>query len=116
AQASVLQRFEQQAQLYTDNYALILDQRRMTYAQLNMRSNRLAHRLIDLGVEADSLVGVALDRSLDIIIGLLAVLMAGGAYVPLDPKYPADRLQCMIEDSGLKLLLTQQPLVEGLPI
>jgi amino acid adenylation domain-containing protein/non-ribosomal peptide synthase protein (TIGR01720 family) len=116
AQASVLQRFEQQAALHPNNIALILDQQRMSYAELNMRSNRLAHRLIELGVAADSLVGVAVDRSLEMIVGLLAVLKAGGAYVPLDPKYPADRLQCMIEDSGLQLLLTQQPLLERLPI
>ena len=116
AQASVLQRFEQQAALHPNNIALILDQQRMSYAELNVRSNRLAHRLIELGVAADSLVGVAVDRSLEMIVGLLAVLKAGGAYVPLDPKYPAERLQCMIEDSGLQLLLTQQPLLERLPI
>ncbi|WP_219267618.1 non-ribosomal peptide synthetase [Pseudomonas sp. Xaverov 259] len=116
AKASVLQRFEQQAALHPQNIALILDQQRMTYADLNLRANRLAHRLIALGVGADTLVGVAVDRSLEMIVGLLAVLKAGGAYVPLDPKYPAERLQCMIEDSGLQLLLTQQPLVAHLPI
>ncbi len=116
ARASVLQRFEQQAALHPQNIALILNQQRMTYADLNLRANRLAHRLIALGVSADTLVGVAVDRSLEMIVGLLAVLKAGGAYVPLDPKYPAERLQCMIEDSGLQLLLTQQPLVEHLPI
>ncbi|MCP2052623.1 UNVERIFIED_ORG: amino acid adenylation domain-containing protein/non-ribosomal peptide synthase protein (TIGR01720 family) [Pseudomonas fluorescens] len=116
AKASVLQRFEQQAALHPQNIALILDQQRMTYADLNLRANRLAHRLIALGVSADTLVGVAVDRSLEMIVGLLAVLKCGGAYVPLDPKYPAERLQCMIEDSSLQLLLTQQPLVEHLPI
>ena len=116
AKASVLQRFEQHAALHPQNIALILDQQRMTYADLNLRANRLAHRLIALGVSADTLVGVAVDRSLEMIVGLLAVLKSGGAYVPLDPKYPAERLQCMIEDSGLQLLLTQQPLVEHLPI
>uniref|UniRef100_UPI003BA2F6AC amino acid adenylation domain-containing protein n=1 Tax=Pseudomonas canadensis TaxID=915099 RepID=UPI003BA2F6AC len=116
AKASVLQRFEQQALLNPENIALILDQQRMSYADLNLRANRLAHRLIELGVSADTLVGVAVDRSLEMIVGLLAVLKAGGAYVPLDPKYPAERLQCMIEDSGLQWLLTQQPLVEQLPL
>ena len=116
AQAGVLQRFEEQATLHPENVALILDRQRMTYGELNVRCNRLAHRLIELGVAADTLVGVALDRSLEMIVGLLAVLKAGGAYVPLDPKYPAERLQCMIEDSGLYLLLTQQPLLEQLPI
>ena len=116
AKASVLQRFEQQAALHPENTALILDQQHMTYTDLNVRANRLAHRLIELGVSADTLVGVAVDRSLEMIVGLLGVLKAGGAYVPLDPKYPAERLQCMIEDSGLQLLLTQQPLVEQLPL
>jgi amino acid adenylation domain-containing protein/non-ribosomal peptide synthase protein (TIGR01720 family) len=116
AQASVLQRFEQQATLQADNVALILDQQRLSYAELNLRANRLAHRLIELGVGADTLVGVAVDRSLEMIVGLLAVLKAGGAYVPLDPQYPRERLQCMIEDSGLHLLLTQQALLEQLPI
>ncbi len=116
AGASVLQRFEQQAALHPDSLALILDEQRMGYAELNRRANRLAHRLIELGVSADTLVGVAVDRSLEMIVGLLAVLKAGGAYVPLDPKYPADRLQCMIEDSGLHVLLTQQALLEQQPI
>ncbi|MGC5702151.1 non-ribosomal peptide synthetase [Pseudomonas sp. NFXW11] len=116
AQACVLQRFEQQAALHPDNLALILDQQRLSYAELNLRANRLAHRLIELGVGTDTLVGVAVDRSLEMIVGLLAVLKAGGAYVPLDPQYPRERLQCMIEDSGLQLLLTQQALLEQLPI
>ncbi|RDS87023.1 non-ribosomal peptide synthetase, partial [Pseudomonas fluorescens] len=116
AQASVLQRFEQQAALCPHNVALILDEQRMSYAELNLRANRLANRLVELGVAADTLVGVAVDRSLAMIVGLLAVLKAGGAYVPLDPKYPAERLQCMIEDSGLHLLLTQQALLEQLPL
>ncbi|WP_345891525.1 amino acid adenylation domain-containing protein, partial [Pseudomonas chlororaphis] len=116
AQASVLQRFEQQAAAQPENVALILDQRCMSYAELNLRANRLAHRLIELGVGPDTLVGVAVDRSLEMIVGLLAVLKAGGAYVPLDPQYPRERLQCMIEDSGLRLLLTQQALLEQLPI
>ncbi|AZC19691.1 non-ribosomal peptide synthetase [Pseudomonas sp. CMR5c] len=116
AQASLVQRFEQQAAMQPERLALILDQRRLTYGELNQRANRLAQRLIELGVKADSLVGVAVDRSLEMVVGLLAVLKAGGAYVPLDPKYPRERLQCMIEDSGLGLLLTQQPLLEQLPI
>ncbi|WP_455884008.1 amino acid adenylation domain-containing protein, partial [Pseudomonas protegens] len=116
AQASVLQRFEQQAALHPQNIALILDKRRLSYAELNLRANRLAHRLVEQGVCADTLVGVAVDRSLEMVVALLAVLKAGGAYVPLDPKYPAERLQCMIEDSGLQVLLTQQPLVRQLPI
>ncbi len=116
AHGSVLSKFERQVASRPEAVALIMDQRRMDYADLNRRANRLAHRLIEQGVGADSLVGVAVDRSLEMIVALLAVLKAGGAYVPLDPQYPRDRLQCMIEDSGLQLLLTQQPLLERLPI
>ena len=116
AYSSVLAKFEQQVAKQPQAIALIMDQRRMSYADLNLRANRLAHKLIEQGVGADSLVGVAVDRSLEMIVALLAVLKAGGAYVPLDPQYPQDRLQCMIEDSGLQLLLTQQPLLERLPI
>ncbi|ONH53354.1 non-ribosomal peptide synthetase [Pseudomonas cedrina subsp. cedrina] len=116
AHSSVLHKFEQQVANQPQAIALIMDQRRMTYADLNARANRLAHKLIEQGVGADSLVGVAVDRSLEMIVALLAVLKAGGAYVPLDPQYPRDRLQCMIEDSGLQLLLTQQGLLERLPI
>ncbi|KRP71474.1 peptide synthase [Pseudomonas paralactis] len=113
---SVLDKFEQQVASQPEAIALIMDQRRMSYADLNLRANRLAHKLIEQGVSADGLVGVAVDRSLEMIVALLAVLKAGGAYVPLDPQYPQDRLQCMIEDSGLQLLLTQQALLERLPI
>ncbi|WP_342366742.1 non-ribosomal peptide synthase/polyketide synthase [Pseudomonas fluorescens] len=116
AHSSVLIKFEQQVEEHPESVALIMDQRRMSYTDLNRRANRLAHKLIEQGVGADSLVGVAVDRSLEMIVALLAVLKAGGAYVPLDPQYPQDRLQCMIEDSGLQLLLTQQPLLERLPI
>ncbi|WP_236186700.1 AMP-binding protein, partial [Pseudomonas juntendi] len=90
---------------------------RLSYAQLNARANRLAHRLIALGVGADGLVGIAVERSVEMVVGLLAILKAGGAYVPLDPDYPEDRLRYMLEDSGVQLLLTQShlqlPLAEG---
>ncbi|MEB6592739.1 AMP-binding protein, partial [Pseudomonas asiatica] len=66
---------------------------RLSYAQLNARANRLAHRLIALGVGADVLVGIAVERSVEMVVGLLAILKAGGAYVPLDPEYPEDRLR-----------------------
>src|SRR5690606_37695063 len=78
--------------------------------------NQLAHKLIELGVGPDALVGIAAERSLEMVIALLAVLKAGGAYVPLDPEYPQDRLSYMIEDSGIGLLLTQAHLLSQLPI
>ncbi|MCY1442047.1 D-alanine--poly(phosphoribitol) ligase subunit 1 [compost metagenome] len=88
----------------------------LSYAELDSRANRLAHRLIDAGVVADVLVGIAAERSLEMLVGLLAVLKAGGAYVPLDPAYPRERLAYMIEDSGVGLLLTQQALQAQLPV
>ncbi|NWC72392.1 AMP-binding protein, partial [Pseudomonas sp. P7758] len=78
-----------------------------TYAQLNLRANRLAHALIERGVGPDVLVGLCMPRSVQMVVGLLAILKAGGAYVPLDPAYPQDRLMYMVEDSGIALLLTE---------
>ncbi|MHC8319523.1 non-ribosomal peptide synthase/polyketide synthase [Pseudomonas sp. GB2N2] len=96
--------------------ALVFDGQSLDYAQLNRQANQLAHRLIELGVGPDRLVGIAVDRSLEMLVGLLAILKAGGAYVPLDPQYPQDRLAHMIEDSGLQLLLTQAHLIGQMPI
>jgi len=96
--------------------AVVSGERSLNYGELNLRANRLAHRLIELGVGPDVLVGLAVERSLEMILGLLAILKAGGAYVPLDPSYPRDRLGYMIEDSGIRLLLTQRAVREQLPI
>ncbi|NVZ54192.1 amino acid adenylation domain-containing protein, partial [Pseudomonas sp. B6002] len=96
--------------------ALVFGQHQLSYEQLNQRANRLAHRLIEAGVGPDVLVGVAVERSIEMVVGLLAVLKAGGAYVPLDPEYPRERLAYMLQDSGVKLLLTQAHLLADLPI
>ncbi|MBM3109575.1 non-ribosomal peptide synthetase [Pseudomonas arcuscaelestis] len=93
-----------------DAVAVSCATQQLTYAQLNGRANALAHRLIAHGVGPDVLVGLAVERSLDMLVGLLAILKAGGAYVPLDPAYPDDRLAYMIADSGIALLLTQTSL------
>ncbi len=87
----------------------------LSYADLDRRSNQLARLLKREGVGAESLVGILCGRSIDMVVGMLAVLKAGGAYVPLDPAYPRDRLAFMIADSGLSVLLTQQKLVDTLP-
>jgi amino acid adenylation domain-containing protein len=87
----------------------------LTYTELNTRSNRLAHQLRTRGVGPDVLVGVALGRSLELAVALLAVLKAGGAYVPLDPQTPAERLRHVLDDSGLKLLLTDRESLASLP-
>ncbi|MFJ7313616.1 non-ribosomal peptide synthase/polyketide synthase [Pseudomonas sp. NPDC098747] len=112
----VHQRIALQAQQTPDATALIVGEEVLTYAQLETRANQLAHKLIELGVGPDRLVGIAVERSVEMIVGLLAILKAGGTYVPLDPAYPQDRLAYMIEDSGLQLLLTQSHLQTQLPI
>ncbi|WP_175797739.1 non-ribosomal peptide synthetase/type I polyketide synthase [Burkholderia ambifaria] len=107
--------FEQQVERTPDAVAAVYDDLALTYAELNLRANRLAHRLIELGVAPDALVGVAMERSLDMIVALLAILKAGGAYVPVDPEYPAERVRFMIDHARLRWLLTQQHLLDALP-
>ncbi|MCL9799575.1 non-ribosomal peptide synthase/polyketide synthase [Pseudomonas sp. AKS31] len=110
------QAIEAQAERYPDAIAVTCDGQRLTYAELNRRANQWAHALIARGVGPDVRVGVAVERSLDMIVAILAVLKAGGAYVPLDPGYPDDRLSYMIADSGIELLLTQGHLLAQLPV
>src|SRR5262249_41398753 len=98
--------FEAQASGTPDAVAVEFEGERLTYGELNARANRLAHHLIGLGVKPDSLVALCVERSLEMVIGLLAILKAGGAYVPLDPAYPAARLLFMLEDSGPVALVT----------
>ncbi|WP_434482180.1 amino acid adenylation domain-containing protein, partial [Pseudomonas putida] len=98
-----------------DALALVHGEHELTYAQLNAQANRLAHKLRELGVGADIMVGLAVDRTLDMVVGLLAILKAGGAYVPLDPEYPSERLAYMLEDSKARVLLSQSQLLGRLP-
>ncbi|MFE8945341.1 amino acid adenylation domain-containing protein [Streptomyces sp. NPDC007856] len=107
-------RFERQAALTPDTVALCCGHRQLTYAALNRRANRLARLLRELGVRAETLVGVFLERSADSVAGLLAVLKAGGVHVPLDPSYPPDRLDHMIGDSAVCTLVTTADLAERL--
>ncbi|OEZ64148.1 non-ribosomal peptide synthetase [Duganella sp. HH105] len=106
---------ERQVQARPDANALLFGDESLSYAQLNLRANGLAHRLITLGVGPDVKVGIAVERSLEMMIGLVAILKAGGAYVPLDPEYPSDRLAYMMADSGIALLLTRSALKDRLP-
>jgi non-ribosomal peptide synthetase component F len=92
--------FEQQVERTPDSTAVVCGEQQLTYRELNTRANRLAHHLISLGVGSEALVGICLERSLELIIGLLGILKAGGAYVPLDPSYPKERLAFMLEDTG----------------
>ncbi|WP_446940921.1 non-ribosomal peptide synthase/polyketide synthase [Pseudomonas aeruginosa] len=112
---SVEQLFASRAAMEPERVALLFEERQLSYGELNAQANRLAHRLIELGVGPDVLVGIAVERGLEMIVSLLAVLKAGGAYVPLDPEYPQERLGYMIEDSGIALLLSQSHLLQRLP-
>ncbi|NCQ67933.1 MAG: amino acid adenylation domain-containing protein [Microcystis aeruginosa W13-15] len=109
------QLFEEQVKRTPDAVAVVCSQQQLTYNELNCRANQLAHYLQSLGVKPDTLVGICLERSLEMIVGLLGILKAGGAYLPLDPEYPSERLQFAIADAQLSLLLTQEGLIDKLP-
>ncbi|HEX8115912.1 MAG TPA: amino acid adenylation domain-containing protein, partial [Pyrinomonadaceae bacterium] len=109
------QLFERQAERTPDAVALAYEDTRLTYAELNARANRLARRLRGFGVGPDVLVGVLMERSVELVVALLGVLKAGGAYVPLDPAYPAERLAYMLADAGAGVLVTQSRLLDSLP-
>ncbi|HEX7865265.1 MAG TPA: amino acid adenylation domain-containing protein [Variovorax sp.] len=111
----VHRQIEAHARLKPQAPALVFGDEALSYAELNARANRLAHGLIASGVRQDVLVGICVERSTEMMVGILAVLKAGGAYVPLDPEYPADRLSYMVEDSGVALLLTQSHLRSLIP-
>ncbi|WP_244898598.1 amino acid adenylation domain-containing protein, partial [Paenibacillus algorifonticola] len=104
--------FEEQAERSPEATAVVYEEKRLTYRELNERSNGLARSLRAQGVKPDQLVGILADRSVDMLVGALAVWKAGGAYVPLDPDYPSDRIRFMLEDSGAEVLLTQTHLEE----
>jgi amino acid adenylation domain-containing protein len=103
----VHQLFEEQVDRTPDAAAVVFENQQLTYRELNTRANWLAHRLLKLDVGPEALVGICIERSPDMVAGLLGILKAGGAYVPLDPQYPLDRLSLMLQDSGLKVLITQ---------
>ena len=106
--------FEQQVEFTPDAIAVEFDGKRLTYRELNERANRLARHLQGLGVGPGALVAISVERSLEMMVGLLGVLKSGGAYMPLDPTYPADRLEFMLRDSGALLVLSQQRLRDQL--
>lgn len=112
---SIHQLFEEQVQRTPDAVALVFEDEQLTYQELNCRANSLAHYLKSLGVRAETLVGLCVERSINMIVGLLGILKAGGAYVPLDPEYPQERLSFMLRDAQISVLLTQRSLVNKLP-
>jgi amino acid adenylation domain-containing protein len=107
--------FEAQVEKTPDAIAVIFETEQLNYRELNQRTNQLAHYLRSLGVKPEVLVGICVERSLDMVIGLLAILKAGGAYLPLDPTYPQERLAYMLENAQVPILLTQQCWVEIIP-
>ncbi|MEH1794706.1 amino acid adenylation domain-containing protein [Nostoc sp.] len=109
------QLFEEQVERSPDALAVVFENQQLTYRQLNEQANQLAHYLQKKGVKPEVLVGICVERSLEMVVGLLGILKAGGAYVPLDPYYPTERLSYLLEDTGVKVLLTQESLTELLP-
>ncbi|MGR9105452.1 MAG: amino acid adenylation domain-containing protein [Gammaproteobacteria bacterium] len=107
--------FEEQVKLRPEATALVLEDRRLSYLELNRRANCLAHELIRQGVGRGKRVGLCMERSIEMIVGILAVLKAGAAYVPIDPSYPSERRAFMLNDAAAHLILTQQKLRAGLP-
>ena len=114
--ACIHQLFEQQVELTPDAIALNFEGEQLSYLELNRRANQLAHYLMAQGVGAETLVGLCVERSVEMVVGMLGVLKAGGAYVPLDVEYPAERLQYMLEDAAVNVLLTQGRLAPRLPV
>ncbi|MBV7338365.1 amino acid adenylation domain-containing protein [Chloroflexi bacterium TSY] len=111
---SVHQLFIQQAMRTPDAIAVVADQQSYTYGELNHRSNQVANYLRSCGVQREMLVGICLERSLDLVVGLLGILKTGAAYVPMDPIYPAQRLAYMIADAQMEFILTEQSLANEL--
>ncbi len=115
-QKSIHQLFEEQVEKTPDAVALVFEDQQLTYKQLNLQANKLAHYLQFLGVEPEILVGVYLERSLEMIVGYLGIFKAGGAYVPLDPNYPPERLNYMVADSQMSIILTHSSLLPHLSL
>lgn len=109
------QLFEAQVESAPDTVALVFEDQQLTYQELNCRANQLAHYLQTLGVGPEVLVGICVERSVEMVVGLLGILKAGGAYVPLDRAYPKERLGFILEDTQVPVLLTQRPLLQALP-
>ena len=107
---TIAQLFEETVSAHPDSIALVFGTQRLSFSELNKRANRLAHRLRQIGVGPETMVGCCFDRSVELIVSVLAVLKAGGAYVPLDPGYPKERLDFLLEDTKPAVMLTQASL------
>lgn len=109
------QLFEEQVERTPDAVAVLFEDKQLTYREMNSRANQLARYLQGCRVGPEVLVGLCVERSLEMVVGLLAILKAGGAYVPLDPTYPKERLAFLVQDAQPSVLLTQQRLLPRLP-
>jgi amino acid adenylation domain-containing protein len=107
--------FEAQVERAADRVAVVCGEERLTYAELDARANRLAHRLRELGVQPETRVAISLERSVDLVVAILATLKAGGAWVPIDPAYPTERVRWMLEDCASPVLLTHTAVAATLP-
>ena len=114
-QLTLHERFQEQARQTPDAVAVVCGDQQLSYRELNARANQLARRLRQQGVGPEVLVGICLDRSSEMLLGILGILKAGGAYVPLDPEYPRQRLRFMLQDAQIPVLLTQQRILAELP-
>lgn len=110
---TISQWFEEQVEATPDNTAVVFEGQTLTYRELNHRSNQLAKQLREKGVKPDAIVGIMVEHSLEMLIGIMGVLKAGGAYLPMDSKYPEERIRYMLEDSQAEILLTQAKFKEG---
>jgi amino acid adenylation domain-containing protein len=111
----IQQLFEAQVAINGEAISLVFQQEQLTYGELNQRANHLANYLLSLGVKPDELVGIAIERSIETIVGILGILKAGAAYLPIDLAYPSERVAFMLENADVSVLLTKQALVEKLP-
>jgi len=109
----VHQLFEEQAERFPDAIAVTTDKQNLSYGELNRRANQVAHLLKNLGVGAESIVGICMEHSLELLVGLMGILKAGAAYLPLDPLYPMRRLAFMMKDTDAKVLVTQKSFVSN---
>jgi non-ribosomal peptide synthetase component F len=107
--------FEQQAARKPEALALIYEEQRVSYKELNERANQIAHYLHGVGVRRGSRVGLCLERSIEAIVCMLGILKAGAAYVPLDPRYPKPRLSFLVQDADIQVLLTQASVLQSVP-
>ena len=113
---SIHELFEEQVERTPDAIAVVFEEQQLTYRELNVKANQLAHYLRKLGVGPEVLVGICVERSLEMIVGLLGILKAGGAYLPIEPTYPEERINFMLEDSQISVILTQKKLIKNLSL